>query len=277
MATSYTGGGAGASTRGGGTGSRPPRPNGLHRRTRLTARLDPLMAPCVRIASSAYREHVGWNRHCPPSHPESVIRYSAMPARRIARAGAPARHRAPRTDIIGSSLRVRTAPSSLRSDPAFVRPGWSHEPPRRGRCLRHPGVRPPGAPLEGSAARGSVAPRRRPSSPRRGPSAPTQARRTGRLARRARGARHGTPSGSPGCARLVSRRRTAGCAPCAAARRGSPGRPAFASADGSRGSWPVVGCSAGRCAFPWPSSDPLRKGRPADRRPKREVYGNIPG
>ena len=198
------------------------------------------------------------------------------PSRRD-RAGAPARHRRPRMNVIGTSLRGRTARSSLRSDPGFVRPGWSHEPPRSGRALRRLMVRSRGAPLGGHAALDSAAPRRRSSSQRRVRSSPIRARRTAPLVSRAPAARHGTPSGSPGYARLVSRRRTADCDPCAAARRGSPGRPAYASADGSRGSWPVGGCSAGRCAFPWPSSDPLRKGRPADRRPKREVYGNIPG
>jgi hypothetical protein len=75
----------------------------------------------------------------------------------------------------------------------------------------------------------------------------------------------------------LSRRRTGGCGPCVASRRGSLGLPACASADGSRGSSPCGGCSAGRCASLWPSRNPLRKGRSAARRPKQEVYGNIPG
>jgi hypothetical protein len=32
------------------------------------------MAPWDRIASAAYREQVGENRHCPPNQPESVSR-----------------------------------------------------------------------------------------------------------------------------------------------------------------------------------------------------------
>ena len=55
-----------ASYRRGGTGSKPPLPNGLHRKTLRAASAVPTIAPRVRIASPAYREHPGLNRHWPP-------------------------------------------------------------------------------------------------------------------------------------------------------------------------------------------------------------------
>src|SRR5439155_26836413 len=57
-----------------GAGSSPPAPNGWHRRILHAARALPTSAPPALIASSAYMEHDGWKRHCPPKRPDSVAR-----------------------------------------------------------------------------------------------------------------------------------------------------------------------------------------------------------
>jgi hypothetical protein len=185
----------------GGTGSNPPLPKGLQRNIRLTARAVPRSAPWVLIASSAYREQVGENRHCPPSHPESVIRYSLIAPRRATRAGAPRVHRCRLTDVIDdSALDARGARSSRRSDLGCGHPAWPREPRRRRRAPPPQSARPCGAPLARRAGLGSSAPRRRPSCRRRARSPPNLARRTRRSVSRERADPHGRLAGSPRCA-----------------------------------------------------------------------------
>jgi hypothetical protein len=181
----------------GGTGSRPPRPKGLQRKTRRAAKSEPLTAPWVRIASSAYREHVGKYRHCPPNHPDSADRYSAIAPSMSSRIGAPALHMRSRADVMGASLHARVARSSLRSDPGFGRPGWLRAPPGRCRVLPSLAARPHGAPPEGPAGLGSAAPRRRSSYRRPARTPRSRGRGTVPPAARARACLHGRPSGSP--------------------------------------------------------------------------------
>jgi hypothetical protein len=189
-----------------GTGSSPPLPNGLHRATLDTAISEPRTAPWVRTASSAYREQVGEYRHCPPSHPESVSRYTAMAPKKRVRTGAPAIQSTCRSDLTGAAPHARATRSSPRSDPGFGRPGWPLEPPGRCRVLPSLAAPPHGAPPEGPASLGSAPLRHRPSCRRPARTLPSRARQTVPSAFRG-------PSGRPGrpaAPRRFARRRSAG-------------------------------------------------------------------
>src|ERR1017187_198543 len=61
----YGNGSCGKGVAAGGTGSSPPRLKGWHRSKRHAARPTPRKGPWLAIATEAYSEHVGRNRHPP--------------------------------------------------------------------------------------------------------------------------------------------------------------------------------------------------------------------
>lgn len=74
-----------------GTGSHPLRPNGRQRANLRVASHEPLAAPCTSIASAAYCEHDGVNRHG-EGLPSTARWYHAMARSRRARiTGQPSR------------------------------------------------------------------------------------------------------------------------------------------------------------------------------------------
>jgi hypothetical protein len=209
-----------------GTGSSPPLPKGLHLNTLDAAISEPRTAPWVRTASSAYREQVGEYRHCPPSHPESVSRYTVIAPRRRARTGAPANQSRSRTGFTGAAPHARATRSSPRSDPGFGRPGWPLELPGRCRVLPSLAAPPHGAPPEGPASLGSAPPRHRPSCRRPARTLPSRARQTVPSAFREPGGRPGRPAAP----RRFARRPSAGDGQTApalptASRQDRPARP----------------------------------------------------
>src|SRR5213593_1410699 len=58
------------------TGSNPPRRRGWHRSRRPTDRRPPRIKPYSSIASAAYSEHVGVNRHAAGSQGEMIALYT---------------------------------------------------------------------------------------------------------------------------------------------------------------------------------------------------------
>src|SRR5258706_13980790 len=67
-----------APSSGGGTGSYPLPPNGWQRPIRRSVNHVARRGLCVRYASSAYSEHEGWNRQCPPMNGPSSAWYNRI-------------------------------------------------------------------------------------------------------------------------------------------------------------------------------------------------------
>ena len=261
----------------GGTGSIPPAPNGLQRRIRQTARAEPLDG-AVRRGSRPRRSGSTWGR----SGTGRRATPTAWPVERGSARSATARTGAPAATGCGARRSSR-APSPARRSSSVISATRScvfapRIASRATRTTSFPSsacgatyARPP----SGSAGPGSAAtapPTRRAATTAIPPEPGREKHYHPRSVRRI--GRRRTPVGPRA---IAARRRTsdgeARAALAAAATTGSRGRRGCACAGGSRAPSRGGGCSAGRCACPWPCRDPRSMRRPARAPAGPRVYG----
>ena len=144
---------------------------------------------------------MGENRHCPPSHLDSVTRYSGDRTEQEEPGGSARTPQEASEGRHGAHLFTLQQLGHLGDQilgSGFSDGLASHHARRRGPRAR--AARPHGAPLGGLAGLGSAAPHHRSSCPRSTRARRNRVRRTARPACRAPACRHGRPAGSPRCA-----------------------------------------------------------------------------